>query len=575
MASSRLSDETFARRMFYKITFVKLDVSADEWLRCFHTILEVSSSFTIHILSGGKKVGFIIESSKKLDVLNSRLTPLYLSDDLTDQEEKELSSLRSGFGNMPNVIKHPLFEYLELNNLKFRNIYRLSFTINKYNPLWLFPMISIDFEKNGDHKHATGFSPLHINSFLAFDLTQSISAEVEKVKPVLATSSAAFQLFPTGILKGKSNQKGSFSIRSYDFCRHSLILGQSGSGKSYLLKLMIEDIQRYNTSDYCVVLIDPHAGLESLLRVDSKRARIDFKQTATNLFVNIGQPALSTELTIDLFSTVINVHENQNLERVLKFALIALYNNNTMTVVNLKDLLTDSVKRKDLLSTLSDRSILQFFDTEYQQLYTGQYATAVLPIINILSELQFIDNAPTTVDLVKTLNDNFLVSVPIKQTELGSNITHIIGGALIQQIFTIMQAGLVKKKVILMIDEVSIVQTPSLTHILSESRKFNLTLILAQQYLMQVTAPILQSIFANMVNYFCFKLSRDDAEIVARNLNFEIDEFFLTNKNDQREILELGIRILTELNPREVIARVLAKDQYYPPFKSKTTGGTV
>ncbi len=561
--------------MYYKITFVKLDVSADEWLHCFRTILEVDRSFRIHILYGGKKVAFIMESQKKLDVLNSRLTPLYLSEDLTDQEEEALSKQKSGSGNMPTLIKYPLFEYLERNHVKNNNIYRVSFTIQKYNPLWLFPAIQIDYERNGQLKHASGITPLHINVFLAFNLTESISAEIEKVKPVLAANNTTFELYPWGILKNKNGEKNEFSIRSYDFWRHSLILGQSGSGKSYLLKLLIEDIKRYNASDYCIVLIDPHAALEQLIQTDMVKTKIDFKNTATNLFVNIGQPTLSTELTIDLFSTVINVHENQNLERVLKFSLNALYSINKMNVTNLKDLLTDSIKRKELLRDVTDRSILQFFDTEYQQLFTGQYATAVLPVINILSELQFIGNAPATIDLIHAMNTNFLVSVPIKQSELGSNITRVIGGAMIQQIFTIMQAGLVKKKVILMIDEVSIVQTPSLTHILSEARKFNLTLILAQQYLMQVSAPILQSMFANMINYFCFKLSRDDAEIVARNLNFEIDDFFLTNKNDPREMLELGVRILTELNPREVIARVLAKDQYYPPFKSKTVSGTV
>ena len=138
-----------------------------------------------------------------------------------------------------------------------------------------------------------------------------------------------------------------------------------------------------------------------------------------------------------------------------------------------------------------------------------------------------------------------------------------------------MQTGKVKKKVILMVDEVSIVQTPSLTHILSEARKFGLGLVLTQQYLMQVSASILQSMFANAINYFCFKLSRDDAETVARNLNFEIDDYFLTNKNDPREMLELGVKVLTELNPRESIVRVLSKDQYCSPFKSKTVRVTV
>ena len=133
-----------------------------------------------------------------------------------------------------------------------------------------------------------------------------------------------------------------------------------------------------------------------------------------------------------------------------------------------------------------------------------------------------------------------------------------------------MQSKLTNKKVILVIDEVSVVQTPSLIQILSEARKFGLTVVLAQQYLLQVSGEILMSIFANMVNYYCFKLARDDAETVARNLNCEIDQYFLKNKNDPTEMQELAVKLLTDLNPREVITRIMSEERYFSPFKAKT-----
>ena len=201
---------------------------------------------------------------------------------------------------------------------------------------------------------------------------------------------------------------------------------------------------------------------------------------------------------------------------------------------------------------------------------TQHYNTAILPIINTLTELDGISFAPSVVDLVKALNQCFLTSISIKQTELGSKVTQIIGGALILQTFLIMQSALVNKKVILIVDEVSIVQNPALIQILSEARKFGLTVILTQQYLMQVSANILQSILANTVNYFCFKVGREDSEVFVRNVNFEIDELFLKNKNDPRESQELAIKMLTDLNPRELIMRVMSNDQYCPPIKVKT-----
>jgi len=414
-------------------------------------------------------------------------------------------------------------------------------------------------------------SLFHANIFLSFDVSKTIQAEITKVKPVLAPNSLTFKGYPEGILDLKEFYgTAKFSVRSYDFWRHSLVLGQSGSGKSVFLKLLIEDIYKNKPEEYSIILVDPHASLEKTIKVQGGVRSINFKTLGTNIFINTGQPLLSAELTIDLFSTIISVHENQDMERVLKYSLIALYTINKMTVVNLRTLLTDTVARKELLKELSDVNVLKFFETEFQELVTTKYQSAVLPIINLLSELDFINAIPEQVDLIQEMNANFLVSFPIKQTELGKNITKIVGGAMIQQIFTIMQAGLVKKKVILIIDEVSIVQSPSLIHILSEARKFGLTVILTQQYLMQVSADVLRSILANTVNYFCFKLSREDAEIAARNITCNIDEYFLEKKNDPRESLELSIKLMTDLNPREVIGRVLVSDTYSDAFKAKT-----
>jgi hypothetical protein len=58
--------------------------------------------------------------------------------------------------------------------------------------------------------------------------------------------------------------------------------------------------------------------------------------------------------------------------------------------------------------------------------------------------------------------------------------------------------------------------------------------------------------------------------MLARNLNCKVDEFSMLNKDDPREVLEVATKILMDLNPREVVVRVLANDHFYSPFKAKT-----
>lgn len=557
--------------MIYRITFFKYNVSSEEWLNFFNEILSETWSFKFHILFNRRKIDFYIESSKRIDLLNKRLSPFFLSGDVLDYEAAEINNYAHQVMLVTQIVNNNMFNYVEKMILKGKEVKTISFTVSKLNPFKLFPIIDISYKKNNHLVHKKAISTFHINAFLSFDLSNSISSDISKVKPVLAKNNVRLILNNDGILEfpGES-QEDKISADSYDFWGHTLVIGQSGSGKSYFLKLMIENIYKDYPDEYAVVLVDPHASLDQIISSQITRKSIDFKKLATNLFININQPILSTELTLDLFSSVLPIRENQTLERVIKYTLQCLYSVDQMSLENLKKLITDSIFRKDFLKKVTDTSILQFFETEFQQLYTTKYETGILPIINLISELDFVSNISNTTDLIKDINNNFLVSFPVKQTELGKNVTRIIGGSIIQQIFTVMQAGLIHKKVILVIDEVSVVQTPSLAHVLSEARKFGLTIIIAQQYLLQVSAEILSSVFANTINYFCFKIARDDAEIVARNLNCEIDEYFLHRKGDPNEIHELAVELLTGLNPREVVARLMVQSHYCSPFKAKT-----
>lgn len=554
--------------MVYKITFFKNEINAGEWKTFFDLLLTADWKLGVKIITQGNHIDFFVVSDKKVDTLNSRLFPFYLSDEIS-VKERELSGVAVNGALLAGATNKSLFELIEKSSLDNESLVEIEFSINRFNPFKTAPWLGLIYVKDRGYVKYKKLCLKHIYGFLAFDLSRSIMFEVAKVRPVLARGGLSFNYDDSGMMEIRG-EAGKFGVKSYDFWRHSLILGQSGSGKSYLIKLLIDDLAKKMAGDYAVVLVDPHASLDGIIAGVESREAIDFRNKRTDLFINIGQPTLSTELTMDLFSTVINIKENQNLARVLKYSLNFLFSIDKMSLDNLKKLLTDSMFRKQILKETDDKNMLQFFETEYQQLQSGQYTTAVLPVINLISELDFVTNVKEEVGLAEAINSHFLTTIPIKQTELGQNVTRLIGGAIIQQVFTIMQAGLVKKKVLLIVDEVSVVQTPSLVHILSEARKFGLTVVLTQQYLLQVSGEVLSSIFANTVNYFCFKLAREDADIVAKNLNFEIDEYFLKNKNDPRETQELGVKLLTDLNPQEVIARVMSDNRYSPPFKSKT-----
>ena len=113
----------------------------------------------------------------------------------------------------------------------------------------------------------------------------------------------------------------------------------------------------------------------------------------------------------------------------------------------------------------------------------------------------------------------------------------------------------------LYIDEFQNFATKSFATILSEARKYNLSLILAGQYFNQISEELKMSIFANVVNYFIFRVSKLDAITLVDNFDMKIP------LDDTKES---KIKILTELNNRECVVRIDSNGILLPAFKSRT-----
>ena len=74
-----------------------------------------------------------------------------------------------------------------------------------------------------------------------------------------------------------------------------------------------------------------------------------------------------------------------------------------------------------------------------------------------------------------------------------------------------------------------------------------------------------------MYNYFVFKVSDENAKIVAKNLDIAFaDDVLLRQKEKGLSEEDLKRNILVNLNPRECLVRLFANGKFYPSFKGKT-----
>jgi hypothetical protein len=173
--------------------------------------------------------------------------------------------------------------------------------------------------------------------------------------------------------------------------------------------------------------------------------------------------------------------------------------------------------------------------------------------------------------LAKTIQENFLTVFSLNKVSMGDKVVRTVAGLLIQQIFLLAQARAFGQKVILIIDEVSVVQNPALSQILAEARKFNLTVILTQQYFGQVEKDLRDAIFANVFNYYTFKVSEEDARALEGNLNIELPKELIESEHAKGvKESDIKIKLMTELHPRECLIRLMSNGQIAPAVKART-----
>ena len=328
----------------------------------------------------------------------------------------------------------------------------------------------------------------------------------------------------------------------------------------------------YKNSDlkqrYKIVIIDPHAALEDDIGGISRV--IDFKTTldSIDLFINNPDDVISsTELLLELFKSLIADQYNSKLERVLRHSIYVLLLDNSFNFSNLRKILLELEYRNFLIKKLKNKlpiSIIEFFLTDFNDLKTKAYGEAVSPIIAFIDEMEMIpvfNNQTNEDNLRKTIYDNFLTLFSLDRTKLGDKVTKTISGLVMQQLLSLIQNHSFNEHIIFIVDEVAVIENPILCRFLAEARKYNLSLILAGQYFSQITDKLKNAIFANVINYYIFRVSKMDANILVDNFNMKIP---LDDTRDKK------IKMLTELNNRECILRIDSNDKLLPAFKAST-----
>lgn len=358
------------------------------------------------------------------------------------------------------------------------------------------------------------------------------------------------------------------NLNNYDFDKHSMIIGGSGTGKSKLLSLLISSI--HSNPDYKmkykIVVIDPHSSLENEIGGLDNSKVIDFKNKkhSVDLFKSDKNNVVSeTENLVDIFKDLMAKEYNSKLERVLRHSIYLLIYIEKMNLTTLRSLVTDDEFRSKLIRKYKEilpEPILNFFSKDFNGLKNKSHQEAISPIVSFIDEMTILPvftGREKLEGIEETIKENFLSVISLDQSKLGEKLCKTISGLVMTGLFNLMQKSIIQEHIIFIIDEVAVVQNPIIKRFLSESRKYNLSLMLSGQYFNQIDDDIQKAIFSNVVNYYTFRVSREDAIILSRNMLMELavhDSHFAK------------VKMLSELANRECVVRVSRFRKSYSSF---------
>jgi hypothetical protein len=376
----------------------------------------------------------------------------------------------------------------------------------------------------------------------------SVGVETPKVTWITSkTSHPPVDLPKEGLLIGKNVYRGEESevrIKAEDRRRHMYLIGQTGTGKSSLMKKMIqEDLQ----AGHGLALLDPNGdfAVEVLGMIPPHRMDdvIYFNPADTNypMGLNILEARTHEEkdfLIQEMISIFYKLVSDPSMigpifEHNMRMAMAALMSdvNNPRTLVEIPLMFTDEAFRREVLLTVDDPVIRHFWEKEFPATQKGSQAGDTLGYL--LSKLgRFIENEMvrniigqprSSFDFQDIMNSGKILIGNLSKGGLGEQNSNLLGMLLVSKL----QMAAFKRNEIpeeqrrdfyLYLDEFQNFTTDSISTILSEARKYRLCLILAHQYIGQLSDGIRNAVFGNVGTVVSFRISSDDAEVIAQRM---------------------------------------------------------
>lgn len=495
------------------------------------------------------------EITKKISAPIVRCNLRLLASSNTKPEAEEiLESLKSSFNQFDNTLG---------NSLKWKNTKKGDLrSLTKNFSFRLF-----------DESSALPLNLKEVTTLVHFH-TKALSSSEGLKQSHSVTAPAPLDISREGLLLGINkhrNENIEIRMAEDDRLRHFYCIGQTGTGKSTLLKeMIIQDIKM----GHGICMIDPHGSdiQDVLASVPPERYEdviyFDPAYTLRPMALNMLEfdarfPEQKTFVVNELFSIFRKLYGA--IPESMGPAFEQYFRNSALlvmedpesgnTLVDMSRVLSDKKYRDFKLSKCKNPLVTQFWinaeKTSGEQGLANyvQYVTSKFDVF-LANEIMrpVVAQEKSSFNFREIMDNKKILLVNLSKGRLGDINANLIGLVLVGKILIAALSrtdsfGKDFPPFYLYIDEFQNITTDSISTILSEARKYKLSLIIAHQFIAQLDENIKNSVFGNVGSMCAFRVGAEDAEALKSHFvpTFEPNDLMnIDNRNAYLRLLVNG-----------------------------------
>ncbi len=388
-----------------------------------------------------------------------------------------------------------------------------------------------------------------------------------------------------GMTYNDADEVVGFYLPEEDRSTHVYVLGSSGVGKSKgLATWILGDIMNGNG---CGV-IDPHGDLVNDIvgNLDDFQNVTLIEMTDPDNIVGFNpleqqegiDPYTQTLELIEVFRKIWNLSDDKTprLIEILRNAVLTLIEAGG-TMLDIEPLLTNEQFRKEKMKHVTYEAVDSFWHNRYEKWDEKERISNIESTLNKVSSFTsdprlrlMLSAKKSTIDFRQIMDKEQTVLINLAKGVLRTN-SFLLGALFVAKIQMAAMSRVdlppsERKPFYLYVDEFQNYATLSFAEIMSEARKYGLSLVLAHQSLVQLDQQLRDIILGNAKNFVIYRCDRQDAELIIKYMR-DYDPWDVKDRNEMSytyftkdEQRELGISELMDLDTQIAILKTKSKE---------------